>query len=340
MSTTPKVSVIMPVFNAAAYLPAALDSVLGQSLREIELIAIDDGSTDDSLAVLQAVQDARLRVISRANRGVGPTRNEGIFAASGEYIFFLDPDDRIASPGVLELLYTKAVEHGVSICGGSLCRIYDEQVDTSVLPGFEKQHFSEEGLVNYADYQYHYGFYRFIYKRSLLVEHQVEFPPLCRYQDPPFMVRAMLAAGKFYAVPQVTYAYRKEHRQLKWQKRHTEALYAGLAEVWQQAKKYHMPHLQQEVHANLCDHFARSQKYLTPAHNAFIREVETTVGKQSLIPLLEPDNCVLRFLKRLFVKKTLTKISYRFFCVPIWSRHFKAGSAAVLVLGMAVSNNM
>lgn len=319
MSNSPKVSVVMPVFNAAAYLSAALESVLGQSLQEIELIAIDDGSTDDSLAVLQAVQDARLRIISRPNCGVGPTRNEGIFAASGEYIFFLDPDDRIASPDVLELLYTKAVEHGVSICGGSLCRIYGDQVDARVLPGLEKQHFTEEGLVNYADYQYHYGFYRFIYKRSLLVEHQVEFPPLCRYQDPPFMVRAMLAAGHFYAVPQQTYAYRKEHRQLKWKQRHTDALFAGLAEVWQQTKKYQMPHLQQEVYRNLCDHFTRAQKHLTAAHNAFIREVETTVGQSVLSPLLEPDNVVLRFIRRLFIKKTLIRTSYRFLGITIKS---------------------
>ena len=321
MSSAPKVSVVMPVFNAAAYLPAALESVLGQSLQEIELIAIDDGSTDDSLAVLQAVQDARLRIISRPNCGVGPTRNEGIFAASGEYIFFLDPDDRIAAPDVLELLYTKAVAHGVSICGGSLCRIYGDQVDAHVLPGLEKQHFTEEGLVNYADYQYHYGFYRFIYKRSLLVEHQVEFPPLCRYQDPPLMVRAMLAAGKFYAVPQVTYAYRKEHRQLKWKKRHTDALFAGLAEVWQQTKKYQMPHLQQEVHANLCDHFTRAQKHLTAAHNAFIREVETTIGKQSLIFLLEPDNRVLRFVKKLFIKRTQTKNIYRLIGLTLFTKY-------------------
>ena len=319
MSSAPKVSVVMPVFNAAAYLPAALESVLGQSLQEIELIAIDDGSTDDSLAVLQAVQDARLRIISRPNCGVGPTRNEGIFAASGEYIFFLDPDDRIAAPDVLELLYTKAVEHGVSICGGSLCRIYGEQVDSIVLPGFEKQHFTEEGMVSYADYQYHYGFYRFIYKRSLLVDNKIEFPSLCRYQDPPFMVRAMLAAGKFYAVPQITYAYRKEHRKIKWQQRHTNALFAGLAEVWQFAKKHEMPHLLQDVHANLCDHFSRTHKHLTAFHNAFIREVEATLNKRMLTPLLEPDNRLLRFIRRLFIKKSLTKTSYRIFGITIKS---------------------
>lgn len=319
MSSCPKVSVIMPVFNAAAYLPAALESALGQTLQEIELIAIDDGSTDASLSVLQNTTDTRLRIITRENRGVGPTRNEGIVAATGEYIFFLDPDDRIGAPDTLERLYTKASEHKVEICGGSLSRIYGERIDNSVLPGLEKQHFSTEGMVTYADYQYHYGFYRFIYKRSMLVEQCITFPALCRYQDPPFMVRAMLAAGRFYAVPQVTYAYRKEHRQLKWQQRHSDALFAGLSAVWQLAKAHQMPQLQQDVHANLCDHFTRSQKYLTAAHNAFIREVETTVGQGVLIPLLEPDNRLLRFIRRLFIKKTLTRTSYRFFGITIKS---------------------
>ncbi len=307
--THPVVSVIVPVYNAAAYLPAALESVLGQTLQEIELIAINDGSTDASLEILQGVQDARLRIISRENRGVGPTRNEGIAAAAGEYIFFLDPDDRIATPEVLEQLYTKAEEHGVSICGGSLCRIYGEQEDASVVPGFEKQHFAQEGLVHYADYQYHYGFYRFLYKRSLLVENGISFPALRRYQDPPFMVRAMLAAGQFYAVPLVTYAYRKEHRKMKWQQLHTAALFAGLAEVWRLACEQNLPQLQQEVHANLCDHFARSQKHLTAGQNAFIREVESATGKNSLTPLLEPDNRLLRGLKRLFIKKSPTRTS-------------------------------
>lgn len=310
----------MPVYNAADFLPAALESVLCQSLREIELIAINDGSTDASLEILQGVQDARLRIISRENRGVGPTRNEGIAAAAGEYLFFLDPDDRIAAPEVLELLYTKAEEHGVSICGGSLSRIYGDQVDARVLPGLEKQHFTEEGLVNYADYQFHYGFYRFLYKRSLLVENGISFPALRRYQDPPFMVRAMLAAGKFYAVPQVTYTYRKEHRPLPWKAGQTRDLFAGLAEVWQLAQEQQLLELQQAVHANLCDHYSRIRRHLTAGQNAFIREVESATGHRTLTPLLEPDNRLLRGLKRLFIKKTPTRTSYRFFGLPIVSK--------------------
>ena len=124
------------------------------------------------------------------------------------------------------------------------------------------------------------------------------------------MVRAMLAAGKFYAVPQQTYAYRKEHRKIKWQRRHTDALFAGLSAVWKLAISHQMPYLQQQVHANLRAHFARVRKHLTASHNAFIRQVECATNHHTLTPLLEPSSLLLRFMKRLFIKKTITKTYY------------------------------
>ncbi len=93
--TMPRISVVLPVYNALPYLEEAVASVLGQSFADFELIAIDDGSTDDSLAVLQRLADgdARLRIITRENRGITPTLNEGIAAATGEFIARMDGDD-------------------------------------------------------------------------------------------------------------------------------------------------------------------------------------------------------------------------------------------------------
>lgn len=272
----------MPVYNAAAYLPAALRSVLGQTLRELELIAIDDGSTDASLEILQGVKDARVRIISRENRGVGPTRNEGIAAATGEYIFFLDPDDRIATPEVLELLCNKAEGHGVSICGGSLCRIYGEQVDASVLPGLEKQHFAQEGLVRYADYQYEYGFYRFIYRRSLLLENSIIFPSYPRFQDPPFMVRAMLCAGRFYAIPETTYAYRRSHKQIAWDRSRVDGFMAGVNDVWQLANEHQLSKLKRYLRWHIAEHYPEVVHLLTPAHLNLLEQIDEDSRLESM----------------------------------------------------------
>jgi glycosyltransferase involved in cell wall biosynthesis len=91
----PVVSVMLPVYNAGRYLAEALDSVLAQTLRDFEIIAIDDGSKDNSLTILQgyAARDERVRVLSRPNRGVIPTRNEALAIARGEFFAAQDADD-------------------------------------------------------------------------------------------------------------------------------------------------------------------------------------------------------------------------------------------------------
>ena len=91
----PKISIVIPVYNAADYLPQTLESVLGQSLRDIEVICVDDGSTDRSLAILHdfAARDKRVRVLQQENRHAGIARNTGLEASSGEYVHFLDADD-------------------------------------------------------------------------------------------------------------------------------------------------------------------------------------------------------------------------------------------------------
>lgn len=90
-----KVSVIIPVYNAEQYLRQCLDSVVGQTLRDIEIICVDDGSRDNSVTILKeyAARDSRLRLVREKNRGAGAARNQGLREATGEYLSFLDADD-------------------------------------------------------------------------------------------------------------------------------------------------------------------------------------------------------------------------------------------------------
>ena len=110
MSENIKVSVVIPVYNAYDYLRPALDSVIDQSLREIEIICVDDGSTDDSPKLLKqyAYVDKRLKIVSNGvNAGVSTARNKGLVRAVGEYVIFLDADD-FYEPHLLEELYGRA----------------------------------------------------------------------------------------------------------------------------------------------------------------------------------------------------------------------------------------
>jgi glycosyltransferase involved in cell wall biosynthesis len=91
---SPEVSVIVPVYNRAAMVGRAIESVLGQTFQDLEVIVVDDGSTDDSMAVVRAIADPRVRLIQHdRNRGIPAARNSGVEAATGRYLAWLDSDD-------------------------------------------------------------------------------------------------------------------------------------------------------------------------------------------------------------------------------------------------------
>lgn len=114
------ISVVVPVYNVERYLHRCLDSICGQSYQNLEIIVVNDGSTDDSLSICQAyaAKDKRIKVISKHNGGLSTARNSGIEASSGEYIAFVDSDDFI-SIHYLERLYAAIQETGCLIaqCG-------------------------------------------------------------------------------------------------------------------------------------------------------------------------------------------------------------------------------
>lgn len=211
-----KVSVIMPCFNVAPYVSACLDSALSQTLGAIECVCVDDGSTDETLSILKsyAQRDSRVRVFGQKNLGVFEARNRALAEARGEFVAFMDPDDLYPASETLERLYIAAKRNGVLVAGGSL---------QSFLPNGSFQEtekpqnvFVKEGVRNYSDYQWPLGYQRFIYSRALLDRLHIRFPPFTRFQDPPFMAAAMIAAERFYAVPNVTYSYRISYKRPDW----------------------------------------------------------------------------------------------------------------------------
>lgn len=118
MSGEPRISVVIPTFDRADELPRAIDSVLTQQGVDLELLVVDDGSTDHTPELLAAVGDPRLRVLRQDNRGVSAARNLGIGAARGEFVTFLDSDDE-ALPGWLEAFADAFAEPavGIACCG-------------------------------------------------------------------------------------------------------------------------------------------------------------------------------------------------------------------------------
>lgn len=123
--TSPLISVIIPVYNVEKYLPACLDSVLSQTYKNLEILLIDDGSTDKSSRIckLYASRDARIRLVREKNAGLSGARNKGIGLAKGEYLTFLDSDDFLA-PDAIEYLYKLVKKSGAPI---SVCSHYERK---------------------------------------------------------------------------------------------------------------------------------------------------------------------------------------------------------------------
>ena len=126
------ISVIIPIYNVEKFLPRCLDSVINQSFKNIEIICVNDGSTDKSGKILAkfAEKDARFRVITQDNQGLSASRNNGMEVASGTYIFFLDADDYL-HPQTLEIFYATAQKSECPIViSQTFCKLGKDTLNT------------------------------------------------------------------------------------------------------------------------------------------------------------------------------------------------------------------
>lgn len=208
----PKVSVVVPIYGVEKYLRQCVDSILSQTLKDIEVILVDDGSPDGCPAIVDeyAKRDPRVVAIHQPNGGVSFSRNKALSIAKGEYISFIDPDDLFYSGSVLEDLYKTAVNNNCLVAGGKVLLFNDgEDPYTSgwSIPLFTN--FPHYGVVDYRDFQSLNNFGCYIYNREFLQREKFFFPELAQFEDPVFFVKVMVAAGKFFALDKVVYLYRR-----------------------------------------------------------------------------------------------------------------------------------
>lgn len=200
----PKLSIIIPVYNAAAYLPQTLESILNQSLKDIELICVDDGSADNSLQILKeyAAKDSRIQVLQQQNLHAGVARNAGLAVATGEYVHFLDADDYVLDYAY-EALYNKVIKYDLDVVKFASVA-YDVTRETAVdLPSFtlsrlEAGYFNipltlEEGS---PIYRVNVAPWNGIYRRSFLMEKNIRFNDLFCVNDRSFFNQVITNAGR------------------------------------------------------------------------------------------------------------------------------------------------
>lgn len=216
-NTEIKVSVIMPVYNAGEYLHRAIGDVLSQSLAEIELICIDDGSTDGSLKIIKEVKrrDDRVKIITESNSGPSVARNKGIEVATGEYIIFLDADDFYESD-LLKTLYDTAKEHSLDIAVARY-DIYNEEKNKFLAPTEEPEsHIFSSGVVTSKNehpdkiLQSTTGYvWNKLFSSALIRDKRLAFDPeLYVFEDVHFVCTALSTAERVETVDNVLIHHR------------------------------------------------------------------------------------------------------------------------------------
>lgn len=204
---TPLVSIIIPVYNVENYLDACLESVCNQTYKNIEVILVDDGSTDSSGRMCDdwSKKDDRIKVIHKANGGLSDARNAGLDVATGEYIEGVDSDDAV-SPEITEQLMKAVLENNAEIVICDLVHIFPgEQKDFQV--GTEMKVFTAEDALCEMMYQksFLYTFWGKIYKKSLL--DGVRFPVGMLYEDVAVMYKIFCKASRIVYFDAKLYGY-------------------------------------------------------------------------------------------------------------------------------------
>ena len=214
----PKVSVIIPVYNTAEFLPQCLDSVINQTLKDIEIICIDDGSTDNSLQILQeyAKKDDRIIVLTQENQKQGAARNKGLSIARGEYIQFVDSDDYLVKDAC-EKLYNKSSKLNLDMLnfeGINFDEYKQEQARGQTIyyiqPNEKKDVYYNKELDDIKG-QIPISACRFFYNKKFIVDNNILFPEKVYFEDNYFVMKSIILVKRYGIMRDILY-YRRVHK--------------------------------------------------------------------------------------------------------------------------------
>ena len=214
------ISVIVPIFNAAPYLEQCLDSILCQNQPGMEVICLNDGSTDDSLSIMQAYANAngKVRVIDKPNEGYGATCNRGIAEARGHWISIIEPDDWIR-PGMYSamLAYAGRFNEEPDIVKTPYLRVIDPDTpQQTIINCSYRGRVPRNRLFRIQEgihlIQHHPSIWSALYRKDFLDANDIRFKPIpgAGWADNPFLMETMLKAERIAYLDKPFYCYREE----------------------------------------------------------------------------------------------------------------------------------
>lgn len=220
----PKVSVVIPVYNVEKYLRQCLESVVNQTLRDIEIICVNDGSKDGSLAILEeyAARDSRVSIIDKPNAGYGHSMNKGFDQATGEYIGIIESDD-YADLDMFEKLYACAKENDLDVVKSGFYYYYSKPVETNNPNPIASRITSSRVFCPVEDFKSKMEMVEFfnikptiwsaIYRKQFIRDHDIRFneTPGASYQDASFNFKVWVCAKRVKLMEECFLHYRQDN---------------------------------------------------------------------------------------------------------------------------------
>lgn len=200
----PKISIIVPIYNVEKYIKKCLDSIINQTLKDIEIIIVNDGTKDNSAIICEeyAKIDNRIKIIHKENGGLGNARNVGMTYAKGEYIGFVDSDDWVDSD-YFEKLYNKAINEQADVCIGSIKVFKNNSFKIKSQPNNIETLFATQGFA-----------WLKIYKRDFVEHYHMQFTEKLYYEDMFFAMMVYLYMNKCATVNDAYYYYRQQEQSI------------------------------------------------------------------------------------------------------------------------------
>lgn len=304
MMSRPKVSVILPVYNVAPYLRQALDSVINQTLTDIEIICVDDGSTDESGKILDEYKekDERIKVIHKKNAGTGAARNDGLKIATGECIGFVDPDDWIL-PNMYERLYSLIKEKDLDIVMFTPDVFNDKTKKHEGFLYFQNSNFPDfldNKIFNKDDispFSYPMCVWNKLYTKKLFDENNINFAEGLDFEDHKVIFKSLFTAKRIYFIREKLYVYRHSREGSILSDNDTRMfdhikIYDIVENILKETgnwEKFHLDFLRYKVHNILYYYTMIKPQYKKEYYNKMVKSLRATKMSEDELNTLNKD---------------------------------------------------
>jgi glycosyltransferase involved in cell wall biosynthesis len=303
-----KISVIIPAYNAGKHIKRALDSVLGQSLSDIEVIVVNDGSTDDTAEIVAGYPDPRVKLVSQENGGTMAARKTGIGNFSGDYVLFCDADD-LLKPDALQNLYSAAMENGADIVKGKVRILLEDGSDTGEIFAHELPYGNDRKgtILALWNNNLSHNLAGTLLKRTLLSGELVYFKRLSNGEDACLLYQFAERASVTILIPEVVADYfvypdSLSHREFN-EKILTDIFTAnvfcyGIAQKYLEQDKKRNDRLIRAVRKSIHEYYPYRK----------LRRILKDTGYLEFVPLSVRLECLLECLKKKVIKKPFKDI--------------------------------